>query len=65
MDESPRTLEPSIVGNDGAQWDGPNLDIPVVHSATLMRGQRELVIRHNTQTYRLRVTASEKLILTK
>ncbi len=65
MDQSPRTLEASKVGNDGVKWDGPNLDIPVVDSTALMRGQRELVIRHNTQTYRLRVTASEKLILTK
>lgn len=65
MDQSPRSLEPSPVGNDGIKWDGPNLDVPVVDSVALMQGRRELVIRHNAQTYRLRVTASEKLILTK
>jgi hemin uptake protein HemP len=65
MDQSPRSLETSTAGNDGVKWDGPDLDIPVVDSAALMQGQRELLIRHNTQTYRLRVTASEKLILTK
>lgn len=65
MDQSLRLLEPSNAGNDGIKWDGPNLDIPVVDSAALMRGRRELVIRHNAQTYRLRVTTSEKLILTK
>ena len=30
-----------------------------------MGGQRELMIRHGRETYRLRVTASNKLILTK
>ncbi|MEI6137473.1 MAG: hemin uptake protein HemP [Alphaproteobacteria bacterium] len=65
MDQSPRSLEPSTVGNDSIKWDGPNLDVPVVDSVALMQGRRELVIRHNAQTYRLRVTASEKLILTK
>jgi hemin uptake protein HemP len=37
----------------------------VVESSALMNGQRELVIRHNGQTYRLRVTTSDTLILTK
>lgn len=37
----------------------------VVDSATLMGGRRELLIRHGDETYRLRVTASNKLILTK
>ena len=49
----------------GVKWDGPDLDIPVADSFTLMSGKRELVIRHNGQAYRLRVTASDKLILTK
>jgi len=37
----------------------------VVDSVTLMGGRRELIIRHGEDTYRLRVTASNKLILTK
>lgn len=37
----------------------------VVDSITLMGGRRELIIRHREDTYRLRVTASNKLILTK
>ena len=41
------------------------LGLPVVESVALMSGQRELIIRHGTETYRLRVTASNKLILTK
>ena len=36
-----------------------------VDSATLMKGRRELIIRHGADTYRLRITASNKLILTK
>lgn len=37
----------------------------VVDSIALMGGRRELIIRHGEVTYRLRVTASDKLILTK
>jgi len=36
-----------------------------VESIDLLQGGRELLIRHGDSTYRLRVTASEKLILTK
>jgi hemin uptake protein HemP len=39
--------------------------IPVVNSAALLGGRRELIIQHGTGSYRLRVTASNKLILTK
>lgn len=70
MDHSSRPLQADAVKghevkSDRVKWDGPDLDIPVADSATLMCGKRELVIRHNGQIYRLRVTASEKLILTK
>lgn len=43
----------------------PERDASSVDSAQLMGGRRELLIRHGASTYRLRVTASEKLILTK
>lgn len=36
-----------------------------VESVDLLQGDRELLIRHGASTYRLRVTNSEKLILTK
>ena len=39
--------------------------IPTIESVSLLKGARELLIRHGANTYRLRVTASEKLILTK
>ncbi|MFZ5782939.1 MAG: hemin uptake protein HemP [Pseudomonadota bacterium] len=40
-------------------------EVPVADSAALLRGHRELLISHGSQTYRLRITASGKLILTK
>jgi hemin uptake protein HemP len=36
-----------------------------IGSAELLQGQREVLIHHAGQTYRLRVTASNKLILIK
>jgi hemin uptake protein HemP len=36
-----------------------------INSADLMRGDREIVIRHGTELYRLNVTRSGKLILRK
>lgn len=50
---------------DEAKRDAPEPNAPVVESMALMSGRRELIIRHNADTYRLRVTASNKLILTK
>ncbi|TAJ25867.1 MAG: hemin uptake protein HemP [Reyranella sp.] len=38
---------------------------PRIESTELMRGGREILIRHGEATYRLRVTMSDKLILTK
>jgi hemin uptake protein HemP len=36
-----------------------------IESPTLFRGDREVVILHQGQEYRLRITKAEKLILTK
>ena len=36
-----------------------------INSTELMRGQREIVIRHGNELYRLNVTRSGKLILRK
>lgn len=38
---------------------------PVVNSAELLAGGRELVIRHGADRYRLMLTGQNKLILTK
>jgi len=50
----------------GAQnQEGTARPVAAVESAALLRGRRELAIRHGADTYRLRLTASNKLILTK
>jgi len=38
---------------------------PRITSAELLRGGRELIIRHGADEYRLRLTSKLKLILTK
>lgn len=43
----------------------PESDCLIVDSVDLMNGTREIRIRHGASLYRLRVTASDKLILTK
>ena len=48
-----------------AQSDRLEVTIPAVESAALLQGRRELMIRHGAELYRLRLTASNKLILTK
>jgi hemin uptake protein HemP len=59
MSQPPRAPRPDDVV-------GETTDIaPTVDSTTLMKGRRELIIRHGADTYRLRITASNKLILTK
>lgn len=40
-------------------------DEVALSSRELLRGQREVVIRHGDQVYRLRHTRNDKLILTK
>ena len=41
------------------------VDTVEVDSAGLLNGQRELLIRHGSECYRLRHTRNDKLILTK
>ena len=43
----------------------PDSGPPIVASHELLRGGRELIIRHAGTTYRLHRTGSDKLILTK
>ncbi|MCE7032632.1 hemin uptake protein HemP [Lysobacter sp. GX 14042] len=38
---------------------------PVLDSTSLLGGQREIRIQHGNETYRLRHTRNDKLILTK
>lgn len=48
-----------------AQGERLEVTIPAIESAALLQGRRELTIRHGIELYRLRLTASNKLILTK
>jgi hemin uptake protein HemP len=58
MNHQPREVRAVEPASDGAA--------PMaVDSVTLMAGRRELLIRHGDGLYRLRLTASNKLILTK
>ena len=59
MSQPPRATRPDDVGGE------PSDVVSTVDSVTLMKGRRELIIRHGADTYRLRITASNKLILTK
>ena len=60
MNQPPRVARASDV-----EAERPDAVTPSVDSVTLMGGRRELIIRHGADAYRLRVTASNKLILTK
>lgn len=39
--------------------------LPKIGTAQLMKGMREIIIQHGSEEYRLRITATGKLILTK
>ncbi|KAF1694283.1 hemin uptake protein HemP [Pseudoxanthomonas koreensis] len=43
----------------------PGSDDVVLDSAQLLKGRREILIRHGDKLYRLRHTSNDKLILTK
>lgn len=53
--DDPRRPEPQGHANDADELD----------SARLLHGQREVLIRHGSELYRLRHTRNDKLILTK
>ena len=62
MSQPQRPLRPD---GDGGETISDHPAPAVVESTALMSGKRELLIQHGADTYRLRVTASNKLILTK
>jgi len=39
--------------------------IPRIDASTLLASSREIILVHNQQEYRLRITSNDKLILTK
>lgn len=50
------------VGKDQGQEPPP---LPAIESRTLLAGHREVLIRHGEDTYRLKLTSNNKLILMK
>ncbi|MBK7004252.1 MAG: hemin uptake protein HemP [Burkholderiales bacterium] len=59
----PHTQPPAKACGTGAP--DPSGSGTVVHSSTLLQGQRTLAIAHNGAVYRLQTTRQGKLILTK
>ncbi|MGK7862184.1 hemin uptake protein HemP [Falsiroseomonas sp. E2-1-a4] len=58
--------EPAATPGDTAAISATaSQDAARVQSTDLLRGGRELLIQHNGDTYRLRLTSNDKLILTK
>jgi hemin uptake protein HemP len=56
----------SLPPSDGAAANPADSAAPrVVTSEALLAGRRELLIQHGAEQYRLRLTASNKLILVK
>lgn len=63
------TPTPSPIDNRELHSDAPAplavAELPVLPSATLLRGQKAVAIDHNGSLYRLQTTRQGKLILTK
>ncbi|RYD16091.1 MAG: hemin uptake protein HemP [Lysobacteraceae bacterium] len=59
------TTTPYTPTRDDHAPPAPRLETPSVDSRRLLGGARELLIRHGTEAYRLRLTRNDKLILTK
>ncbi|KQT89753.1 hypothetical protein ASG60_08665 [Methylobacterium sp. Leaf469] len=57
--------DPGASGRTEGQPGQPSLPEGGIPSAALLQGRREIVILHAGSLYRLRVTANDKLILTK
>ncbi len=65
---SPQHLQASTSADGGTPASParqPEAPPARLDSAQLFEGQRELVIQHQGETYRLRITRQNKLILTK
>ncbi len=60
-------MEKSAAGGDCGQLcgGGGGADLPAVDSQTLFAGRSSVRIRHGDETYSLRLTRKNRLILTK
>jgi hemin uptake protein HemP len=65
---APQDTSPAIASTAHGGHASPSVPAPPVvalDSLHLLQGQREVQIRHGNETYRLRHTRNDKLILTK
>ncbi|WP_441817137.1 hemin uptake protein HemP [Lysobacter sp. TAF61] len=62
---SDRPAPPITAAFDALSASGLTLAASLVESDDLLRGGREVLIRHGDEVYRLRHTRNDKLILTK
>ncbi|MEZ5866297.1 MAG: hemin uptake protein HemP [Geminicoccaceae bacterium] len=60
-------MEQPSAGQDGGQPGGgaPGAELPAVDSQALLAGRSSIRIRHAGETYSLRLTRKNRLILTK
>ncbi len=56
---------PLLAANERRMAPVRNIPVRVIESQVLLDGSRELVIAHQGQSYHLRLTRNDKLILTK
>jgi hemin uptake protein HemP len=54
-----------VSASDPARHVEPTSRRPIVRSEQLFGGEREIIIKHGDEEYRLRITRADKLILTK
>jgi hemin uptake protein HemP len=62
---APHTPMPPARATDASAEPASLPTPPVFDSAHLLQGEREVLIRHGGECYRLRHTRNDKLILTK
>jgi len=55
----------TLATSEQSQQEADNAELVTVSSNDLLAGRRQLIIRHGREQYRLRLTSSNKLILTK
>ncbi|HUQ69934.1 MAG TPA: hemin uptake protein HemP [Planctomycetaceae bacterium] len=63
--QQPDAADDCLPHQTGEHSSTPASPVPSVNSAELLRGHRELLIQHDGETYRLRLTKTGKLILNK
>jgi hemin uptake protein HemP len=61
----PTELDPRPAGTASAARSGAPTRPPRLSTEMLMAGRREIVLLHGHEEYRLRITSTGKLILTK